>query len=150
MKRGMDVGRLASELTGLSGLDRPALVEQWHKVCGTEPPANISRPLLLQAIAYRMQEQALGGLKPSTRRFLEKASEDAYAGRQVSAPPAVIKSGTRLLREWHGVTHEVIIAEDAVLYRDKKYNSLSEVAHVITGARWSGPLFFGLKKKAAA
>ena len=142
MKRHIDAGRLASDLAGLPGLDRPALVEQWQILYGAAPPTGISRQLLIRAIAYRMQENVYGGLKPSTRRFLEKAAEDASAGRQVLAPPSVIKPGTRLLREWHGVTYEVIVLKDGVQCNGKQYRSLSEVARSITGAKWSGPLFF--------
>ncbi len=145
MKRSMDTGRLASELAGLPGLDRTGLVEQWRNLYGTEPPAYISRSLLIRAIAYRLQENALGGLKPSTRRFLAQVAENAFAGRQPPISPSTIKPGTRLLREWHGVTHEVIVREDSVTYAGKNYRSLSEVARTITGARWSGPRFFGLK-----
>jgi hypothetical protein len=93
-----------------------------------------------------MQEQALGGLKPATRRFLEKTAE-GNASKQHIVPFISIKPGTRLLREWHGVTYEVVIKEDGVQCNGKHYRSLSEVARTITGARWSGPLFFGLKKQ---
>jgi len=100
----------------------------------------------MHAIACRMQEQILGGLKPATRRFLEKAAEDNVS-RQLMIS---IKPGTRLLREWHGVTYEVIVMEDGVQCNGKRYRSLSEAARAITGARWSGPLFFGLKKQEVA
>lgn len=137
-----------TDLAKLPSLDRTELIERWRILYDREPPASISRPLLLHAIAYRMQEKALGGMKPSTRRFLEKTVKDASARRQVSTPPSTLKSGTRLLREWHGVTHEVVILENGVGCNGKHYRSLSEVARVITGAKWSGPLFFGLRKKA--
>ncbi len=101
----------------------------------------------MHAIAHRMQEQELGGVKPATRRFLEKAAEDNVSRQQQIIS---IRPGTRLLREWHGVTYEVIIMEDGVRCNGKRYRSLSEVARAITGARWSGPLFFGLKKKEVA
>lgn len=146
MKRRIDSGRLASDLAGLPDLDRLALVEQWQILYGSAPPAGISRSLLIRAIAYRLQEQALGGLKPSTKRFLEKASQENSSGLM---PAASIKSGTRLLREWHGVTYEVIVLDNGVQCNGKQYRSLSEVARAITGTRWSGPLFFGLKKEAA-
>ena len=61
-------------------------------------------------------------------------------------PATSVKPGTRLLREWHGVTYEVTVTEDGVLFKGKKYQSLSEVARIITGTKWSGPLFFGLRK----
>jgi hypothetical protein len=140
---------LARELAGLSALDRNKLIEKWRSLYGTEPPSGSQNKFLLHAIAYRMQEQVLGGLKPATRRFLERAVQD-NASRQQILPTVSIKPGTRLLREWHGVTYEVIITKDAVQCNGKRYRSLSEVARAITGARWSGPLFFGLKKQEAA
>jgi len=137
-------------LASLSGFDRQELLKKWRNLYGTEPPVRISQQLLMQTLAYRLQEQALGGLKPSTRRFLAKVVEEANAGRQISAPPSLIKSGTRLIREWHGHSYEVTMMESGVLFKGKHYRSLSEVAHIITGVKWSGPLFFGLKKKEAA
>ncbi len=149
MKRTIDAGRLAGELAGLPDLDRPALVEQWRKLYGNAPPAGISRQLMIRAIAYRMQENVSGGLDSATRRWLEKAPDDASAGRQGAVPALTIKPGTRLLREWHGVTYEVIVLEKGVQCNGKHYRSLSKVARAITGTRWSGPLFFGLRKGAA-
>lgn len=106
----------------------------------------MSRRLLILAVAYRMQEQALGGLDRGTRRRLDRLTADVAAGRPFATPAIKIKPGTRLLREWHGVVHEVIAAEDGVQYRGKTWPSLSAVAREITGARWSGPRFFGLKR----
>ena len=105
----------------------------------------MSRSLLLRALAYRMQEQVLGGLDRTTLRRLERAAKDLAAGRKPSSPVPKIKPGTRLLREWQGVVHEVVILEKTVQYRDKDWPSLSAVAREITGTRWSGPRFFGLK-----
>lgn len=145
----LNARKLASELTGLPALDRRALIERWRTLYSTEPPAGISNSFLMRAIAYRMQEQASGGLKPATRRFLEKAVQDNASTEKIS-PAISLNTGTRLLREWHGVTYEVIIMEDGVQCNGKRYRSLSEVARSITGARWSGPLFFGLKKQEVA
>jgi hypothetical protein len=144
-----NAGKLASELAGLPALDRRALIEKWRTLYGTKPPSGVRNKFLMYAIAYHMQEQASGGLKSATRRFLEKAAED-NASKQQILPLISIKPGTRLLREWHGVTYEVIIMEDGVQCNGKRYRSLSEVARAITGARWSGPLFFGLKKQEVA
>ena len=139
---------LASDLAGLLSLDRAALTAVWHTAYGAEPPRNISQPLMLRALAYRMQAQSLGGLKPSTQRYLMKIAEDGHASR-AAIPETQVKVGTRLLREWHGVSHEVTVLDDGVHYQGQRYRSLSQVAQVITGAKWSGPLFFGLKKEAA-
>ena len=101
-----------------------------------------------RALAYRMQEQALGGLDRAMRRRLDKAAADLAAGRPLTSPAPKIKPGTRLLREWQGVVHEVIVLERGVEYRDRTWPSLSAVASEITGTRWSGPRFFGLKEAA--
>jgi hypothetical protein len=138
--------KLAGDLAALSELDFDALKDRWRGLYGSEPPSAIWRSLLLRAVAYKLQERALGGLKPATRRWLIRAADNIAAGRAWAPQPAVrIKTGTRLLREWQGITHEVTIIEGGVLYRGRQYGSLSEVARVITGSRWSGPLFFGLK-----
>jgi len=136
------------DLDALRDLTRIELKERWHVLYDAPPPANISRNLLLRAIAYRLQEEAYGGLSAKTRKKLDRAAQDVAAGRRVATPPRKIKPGTRLLREWHGVVHEVIALESSVLYREKNWPSLSAVAREITGARWSGPRFFGLKGKA--
>jgi hypothetical protein len=114
---------------------------------GEDPPAKLRSSLIIQPIAYRLQEKALGGLKPATLRLLERIADDATAGRPVSTTPAKIHTttGTVLMREWHGKKHQVTVMEDGFLYRAKRFRSLSQIARAITGARWSGPLFFGLK-----
>jgi len=100
---------------------------------------------MVAAIAYKLQEQAFGTLKASTRRLLARIAGDASARRPLTAPSRKPSSGTVLLREWHGVTHRVTVLDDGVLFRGKHYRSLSHVAREITGSRWSGPLFFGLR-----
>jgi hypothetical protein len=87
-----------------------------------------------------------GGLKPSTRRLLIKVAADASARRPIQVTPEpALKPGTVLLREWHGTEHQVIVRENSVVFNGKQYKSLSAVAYRITGTKWSGPLFFGLK-----
>ena len=144
MKRRTNSG-LADDVARLPSLDRTALIAAWQTTYGAEPPRNISQPLMLRALAYRMQAQALGRLKPTTQRYLMKIAEEGNAARTAMRVTQV-KPGTRLLREWHGASHEVTVLDDGVHYQGKRYRSLSEVAQVITGAKWSGPLFFGLKK----
>jgi hypothetical protein len=139
----MSADTLGAELNRLADLDRDELMERWCLLYDKEPPTRISRSLLLHAIAYRMQEKALGGLKPATRRFLAQ-----FTAEQMAMPAVSIRTGTRLLREWHGVTYEVTVLDDGVMFQGKQYRSLSEVARAITGTKWSGPLFFGLRKKA--
>ena len=140
---------LTDELAELRGLDSTALKQRWRVLYRTEAPAHIGQALLLQAVAHRLQERALGGVKSSTRRLLERAAED-HVGRQSSteAPATRVAPGTVLIREWHGVSHRVTVLTDGVLLRGARYRSLSEVARTITGTRWSGPRFFGLRAPA--
>jgi Protein of unknown function (DUF2924) len=136
---------VAREVEALGQATLDALRERWRALYRTEPPPRISRDLLIRALAYRIQERALGGLRPSTRRLLAKVAADASARRPIElAPRPTLKPGTVLLREWHGIQHQVIVREDGVVFQGKPYKSLSEVAHRITGTKWSGPRFFGL------
>jgi hypothetical protein len=146
-RRAYDQGRLAEDLASLPGLTRDKLTEKWQALFDIAPPVRVSHQFMVRAIAHRLQENALGGLKPAIRRYLEKVALDAGNGKQVSLPSPAIKPGTRLLREWHGITYEVAVTENGVQFQGKQYKSLSEVARIITGVKWSGPLFFGLKRK---
>ena len=138
--------KLAQDLGGLSQFSEETLNDHFRRLYGVEPPARMRRPLLISAIAYRQQEKALGGLKPATRRLLASVAADAAARRPVEAErERQVKPGTTLLREWHGVHHQLTVLEDGVQFAGARYRSLSEVARKITGSRWSGPLFFGLK-----
>jgi Protein of unknown function (DUF2924) len=94
-----------------------------------------------------MQERTLGGLKPATRRLLMQFGHDGAGGRKpVAAPPRTVNPGAVLVREWRGVHHQVTVLEQGAIFEGKRYRSLSEIARKITGSRWSGPLFFGLKR----
>jgi DUF2924 family protein len=138
---------ISAKLAALSSLAVKELKQQWRSLYGSEPPRRISRELLIRAVAYRIQEQALGGLKPSTRRLLARLACDAHNGRPLKLSPcAPASAGTVLMREWQGITHEVRVLDRGVLYKRRRYRSLSEVARLITGSRWSGPLFFGLRR----
>jgi hypothetical protein len=136
------------KLASLKSSPIKALKQQWRLLYSSEPPHRVSRELLTRAVGYRIQEEALGGLKPSTRKLLERLANDARCGRALKiAPAAPASAGTVLMREWQGATHEVRVLDRGVLYKRKRYRSLSEVARLITGSRWSGPLFFGLRSK---
>ena len=143
------VSAISGKLALLPSLSIRELKQRWRSLYRSEPPLRVSRELLIRAVACRIQEQALGGLKPSTRRLLERLAGDARVGRPLTllscAPP--VSAGTLLVRDWEGITHEVQVLDRGVLYKRKRYRSLSEVARLITGSRWSGPLFFGLHSK---
>jgi hypothetical protein len=138
---------VAAELEALNPLSQKELRERWVELYETPCPPFMRRPLLIRALAYRIQEKAFGGLDRATRRRLDQAAAALKAGRPLVPSQPKVKPGTRLLREWQGTTHEVLVLENSVQYRDREWPSLSAVAQEITGAHWSGPRFFGLKEK---
>jgi|SRR5208337_422308 len=141
--------QISAQIAALASLSMNELKIRWCDLYDTEPPPRISRELLTRAIAYRLQERAFGGPDPATRRLLERTAEDLSARRLKRVAPALrASSGTLLIREWHGAAHQVTVLDQGVVYHGKRYGSLSEVARLITGCRWSGPLFFGLRKQA--
>jgi hypothetical protein len=146
-KRSSD--EVEAELDALEDLAHAELKVRWKELYKIPCPPHMSRKFLLQAVAYRTQERAFGGLSKTTMRRLEGIATDLTAGKPIKQPGPKVKPGTRLLREWQGVMHEVIVREDGVDYRDQSWPSLSAVAREITGARWSGPRFFGLKEVAS-
>ena len=102
-------------------------------------------------IAYRLQSRRHAGLDASAlREIAELGAVLDRDGALTTEPMARIKPGTRLVREWHGTTHQVLIIEKGYVYRDRLYRSLTQIAHEITGARWSGPRFFGLVRRSDA
>ena len=110
----------------------------------------LSRDLLVRGITYKLQERAYGGLSTATARKLEQAGADWLSrGAVTPAPPISLRPGTRLVREWRGVTHMVLIHAVGIEWRGQRYHSLSLVARKITGARWSGPQFFWPQAAAA-
>jgi hypothetical protein len=145
-KRSLDV---AEQLRALPRLGTAALRALWIELFGRPPYFRARKEMMVPMLAYRLQEKAQGGLSAATRRRLRTLADGFEAGG-VRAPRAVarLKAGTRLIREWKGETHIVSVLENGVEYRGKRYGSLSEVARAITGARWSGPAFFGLKSAA--
>jgi hypothetical protein len=139
---------LAAELERLDSLCLLELRETWRRLNQKPPPARLSREILLRGITYGLQERTFGGFSRSSLRRLQHGGEEASQGR--ARPPRVsLKPGTQLVREWHGVTHTVVVLADGVAWRGQRYKSLSVVARQITGAHWSGPRFFGLKAGAS-
>jgi len=143
----LDREALASGIASLSKLDIDELRERWKATFGKAPSHDISRSFLTRAIAYRLQEKAFGGLKPSTQRLLAEFAHDRTNGSALApAPSRIVQPGAVLVREWRGISHQVSVLEKGFSFRGRHYRSLSEVAREITGTRWSGPLFFGLKR----
>ena len=140
---------LAAEIAGLSKLDIDELREHWKAIYGKAPSREIGRSFLTRTIAYRLQERAYSGLKASTCRRLVRAAEETATGPSKRPQTRMAQSGTILIREWQGTAHRVTMLDDGVSFNGKRYRSLSEVARTITGSRWSGPRFFGLRSQDA-
>jgi hypothetical protein len=139
---------VAQALTRLSELTIFELRGEWRRLHRTPPPMRLSRDLLTRGITYKLQERAYGGLSLATARKLEHANADPQSrGAAKPVQPISLRPGTRLVREWRGVTHMVLIHADGVEWRGQRYRSLTIVARKITGARWSGPRFFGLRRR---
>jgi len=140
-------GGLAQRLSELQHLNSRDLRTEWRRLLRSNPP-NLSRDLLVRAIAYRIQELAHGGLpKVTARKLATFGTEFARDGQiSVEARPQV-KPGARLIREWRGRTHVVTVTDEGFAYGGSTYPSLTSIAQEITGAHWSGPRFFGLVKR---
>ncbi|MGE0418962.1 MAG: DUF2924 domain-containing protein [Acetobacteraceae bacterium] len=138
------LGRLAA----LADASMADLKEQWRALFGAEPP-QYSRKFLESRLAYRIQELAYGGLKPETVARLETLGEQFAGGnitlRRIRYDQRPV-AGTRLLREWRGTEHFVTVTRDGYEWEGRPYKSLSAIARAITGTRWNGLVFFGVKR----
>ena len=139
---------LARDVASLPALDAATLRERWKALSGADPSPRVGRSLMIKAIAYRLQERAPGGVKPAIQRLLDRIVESRSEVALERIPKRGASAGTMLIREWRGVSHRVTVLDNDVVYRGRRYKSLSEVARAITGTHWSGPLFFGLKRRA--
>jgi DUF2924 family protein len=140
---------ITAEMARLAGLAIDDLRTEWRRLHQTPPPKRLSRDILLRGISYRLQERLHGGLSKTTLRKLQGAPVAWRSSARQRRPRVAFKPGTRLVREWHEQTHTVVILDDGVEWRGQRYRSLSVVARAITGARWSGPRFFGLTARAS-
>jgi Protein of unknown function (DUF2924) len=139
---------LTRQLAALQQLSLTELRAEWRRLFRTQPPT-LSRDLVVRAIAYRLQELAHGGLARATARKLATLAEALKDDGEIRIDPGPqIKPGARLVREWRGRTHTVTVTEEGFDYAGRNYPSLTKIARAITGAHWSGPRFFGLKRSA--
>ena len=143
-------GAVLAQLAALKATPTPALRTQWRSLFGAEPPP-YNRRFLESRLAYRIQELAFGGLKPETVRRLDALADAIEAGtlRKGRATRSRPIAGTKLIREWKGVEHMVTVRVDGFEYAGAPYKSLSAIARAITGTRWNGLVFFGLKSAGA-
>jgi hypothetical protein len=141
---------VSSMLDALPTLSPDELRKEWRRLYRSQSP-RLSRDLLVRAIAYRIQELRYGGLSKATSRKLAALVQARQSDGDI-APEGTqrIRAGARLVREWNGQTHTVTVEEEGFTYAGRNYRSLSAIAREITGARWSGPRFFGLAPKRCA
>ena len=140
---------IPARLAALKTMATPELKAQWRELFDSEPPP-FNRRYLESRLAYRIQELAYGGLKPETIRRLERLGEELDGGdRKKSRIRADLMPiiGTRLLREWQGVEHVVTVTAHGFEWQGRPYKSLSAIARAITGTRWNGWVFFGLRNR---
>jgi hypothetical protein len=139
------------EIEHLRDLDVKALRAKWHNVLGRPAPSHLPRHLLFRIVACRLQADRFGDLDPQSKRVLD-AAEPSDENRPNATIPTVrqteVRRGTILGREWNGRMHRVSVLADSFAYDGRTYSSLSKIALAITGTRWNGPKFFGLRDKA--
>lgn len=127
------------------------LKQQWRVQWGKAVPAHIGRVMLEKSLAYKLQQLDGKGLNDADQtkldRFIKNYKRNPNCFEQELGPQS---TGTRLVRKWHGVEHEVLVTERGYQYRNINYTSLSKIAFLITGTRWNGLVFFGLKQRAGA
>jgi len=133
------------QLKGLPGMSREDLQSLWTKLFGKPPSPALRRENLIPILAYRLQERAFGGLKAAVVKRLRQIALGESTGRR--APDIRVKPGTRIVREWQGELHEVSVLAEGYEYNGQTWRSLSEIARAITGTRWSGPAFFGIRRR---
>jgi len=144
-------GNLSVDVHYLNRLSRLELREAWTQELRDKPPPTLGRDILALGIAYAMQERRQGGLTKPVIRELDRLLEQALLNDRtdkssVASPPSLPRSGTVLVREWQGTTHRVTVAKDGFLWNGSIYRSLSSIAHAITGTKWNGPRFFGMRE----
>jgi hypothetical protein len=147
-----DQRALDAEIARLRDLDFGALRARWHTAFRRQPPPHLPRHLLLRMLAYRLQADQLGDLDSESKRLLDDAASPEAAGKRAihaSRITAAVRPGTILAREWNGQMHRVAVLAHGFAWNGSTYPSLSKVALAITGTRWNGPRFFGLRDNLA-
>ena len=136
---------VSAKLLALERMVYDALRLEWRRLYRVEPPKRVAHELLKLGVGWKIQEQAYGGLRGTTRRMLAELSKTLERDGDVTRSRVIrLKPGAKLIREWHGKTHTVIVREEGFEWRGKPWGSLSVIARTITGMHWSGPRFFGL------
>jgi hypothetical protein len=149
--------KVSQELADLPSLDLNALRHRWRKLTGKPAPDHLPRQLLVRLIAYRIQADAFGDLDKHSVKFLKDVAAQCAAGDRFKGVPTLdsldlssrgkkaLAPGTMIGREYGGTMHHVMVLADGFAWNGQTYRSLSEVAYAITGTKWNGPRFFGIK-----
>jgi Protein of unknown function (DUF2924) len=139
---------ITKSLAALLNSEKPSLSALWCQLFKRQPPPKIRKELMIRVIAHRLQEQEFGELSNAARRRLSQLARAFEADPDtVLLTRSPLKPGTRLVRQWKEKVHVVEVETEGYAYKGSSYHNLSEIARLITGTRWSGPLFFGLKGK---
>jgi len=141
----LPVATIENEIAHLRGLDLSGLRARWRTSFGRRAPAHLPKHLLVRLLAYRMQADALGDLDAAPARLLDRLARQNGEAAQVAADVG-LRPGTLLVREWDGTSHRVMVLDDGFAWNGATFKSLSQVARAITGTRWNGPRFFGLRE----
>jgi hypothetical protein len=147
-----DRASLDEEIARLRGLDVGELRARWHTVFRRRAPPHLPRHLLFRILAYRLQANRLGELDNDSQRLLDRIGSGSAERidrlvANLNRPRAELRPGTLLTREWGGHLQRVMVLADGFTWNGKTYGSLSKVAFAITGSRWNGPRFFGLRDR---
>ncbi len=137
-----------AEIATLLTMPLGDLKERWQKVYSAPAPKNLSRRLLIYALAYELQARAYGGLSRVVKQQLRDIAAPSPSKRQAATTLTKLVPGTRLMREWRGVVHVVDRTDGGFMWNGRTFSSLSAIARAITGVRWNGLAFFGLRKRA--
>ena len=138
----VDTSAVEAEVARIQSMSKYELSALWRQTFQKHPPLGFTKGLIARYLAYHVQEKAFGGLDRETKNFLDALAR----GREPDTPrPRRLKAGTVIIREYQGERHEVTVAPDGFIWREKSYGSLSTIARQITGTNWNGPRFFGLR-----
>jgi hypothetical protein len=140
-QRAVDPAAIEAEVDQVRSLGIDALRKRWRSMFGATPPKGLTKDIIARMIAYRIQEEAFGGLDRETVKLLDRLAR----GEKPKELNRRLKAGTVLVREYNGERHTVTVAPNGFLWRDQTYSSLSTIARAITGTAWNGPRFFGLR-----
>ncbi|CCB63360.1 DUF2924 domain-containing protein [Hyphomicrobium sp. MC1] len=136
---------VATEVAALASLSHRELRLAWRQYYKAYPPKFVNRTVIELGVAWKIQERAFGGLGTATKRQLDALADELEIKSDITRPKQLeLRPGARLVRDWRGETHEVVVTEDGFLWRGQSWRSLSLIAKEITGTHWSGPRFFGL------